>query len=60
MSERKLKALTVRFEVAEGLLKDLEDIRLSVPIKDRLNRSAFIRKILIEYVERHGKKEGKG
>lgn len=59
MSVEKLKALTVRFEVTEGLLGDLETLRKQTPIQDRLNRSAFIRKILLEYVQYHGKKERK-
>lgn len=63
MSEQKEKpkALTVRFEVTEGLFNDIETIRLSFPLQDRLNRSAFIRKVLIEYANQYyGKKERKG
>ncbi len=56
----KIKGLTVRFEVTEGLFNDIENLRKQTPIQDRLNRSAFIRKILIEYVNGlHGKKERK-
>ena len=53
--EQKKKYQTVRFEVIPGLYDKLEKIRLSSPIGDRLNKSAFIRKILHEYVQKHSK-----
>lgn len=56
--KQKPKALTVRFEVTEGLFNDIEELRKALPVQDRLNRSAFIRKVLIEYVNQYGKKEG--
>lgn len=59
MEKEQLKALTVRFEVTEGLFSDIETLRKATPVQDRLNRSAFIRKVLIEYVQAHGKEKRK-
>jgi len=49
----KKQFINVRFEVIPELGEELEKIRLSAPPGDRLNRSAFIRKILYEYVEKN-------
>lgn len=46
------KYRTVRFEVLPELDELLEKDRLSAPIGERLNKSAHIRKILWEYVEK--------
>lgn len=55
MLEKK-KYRTVRFEVIPELDEKLENDRLSAPRGERLNKSAHIRKILWEYVERKEKK----
>lgn len=63
MSERKKRpnSLTVRFEIIDGMFDKLEELRLRTPIQDRLNRSAFIRKIIIEYIDhQYGKKDKTG
>jgi hypothetical protein len=52
---QKKKFRTVRFEVIPDLDERLEKLRLSYPKGEQLNRSAFIRKILYEYVEKNGK-----
>lgn len=50
---KETKFITVRFGLIPELYDEIEKNRLSVPKAERLNRSAFVRKILYEYVKAH-------
>lgn len=56
MVEKRLtKAINIRIPVDDGTLATLEEVRLKTPIQDRLTKTAFYRKIFIEYAQMHGK-----
>lgn len=48
---KETKYVTVRMGLIPELYDELETLRLSVPRGERLNRSAFVRKILYEYIK---------
>lgn len=48
-----IKYVTARLGLIPELYEDLETLRCSVPKGERLNKSAFVRKILYEYVKAH-------
>ena len=48
---KETKYVTVRMGLIPELYDELEKLRLSAPQAERLNRSAFVRKILYEYIK---------
>ena len=49
---KETKFVTVRFGLIPELYDEMEKQRLKVPKAERLNRSAFVRKILYGYLKK--------
>jgi len=54
---KEIKYLTVRFGVIPELYDEMEKQRLAAPRAERLNRSAFVRKALYEYLKNNQAKK---